>query len=150
MSDETEARNLPAKRDEPPPDFRVLVELMSKSLELETKRVAVSTKEAEIAAEALRVADADNERQYRFHTNRFEKEHGHRTERWRSKNKKQWVLIVAALGLPVVILAFLFFGSADQQERAIQVIGHAISIGAGVGFGYFLGARGGPRHLNPR
>ena len=43
----------------------------SKALELETKRVAVSTKEAEIVAEALKVADADNERQYEFHKNRL-------------------------------------------------------------------------------
>ena len=50
--------------------------------------------------------------------------------------------MVAAIGIPVAILAFLFFGSGDQQERAIQVIGHAISFGAGVGFGYFLGAGG--------
>ena len=141
MSDETS--NLPAKRDEQSPDPRVLVELVSKALELETQRVAVSTKEAEIAAEVLKVADADNERQYEFHRNRFEKQHGHRTERWRSKSKKQWVLIGAAIGLPVAILAFLFFGSADQQERAIQVIGHAMSFGAGIGFGYFLCARGG-------
>ena len=141
MSDET--GNLPARRDEPPPDLRVLVELVSKALELETTRVAVSTKEAEIAAEALKVADADNERQYQFHSNRFDKQHGHQTERWRSKNKKQWVLISAAIGLPVAILAFLFFGSAGQQQQAIQVIGHAMSFGAGVGFGYFLAARGG-------
>lgn len=141
MSDET--GNLPVKRDEQPPDLRVLVELVSKALELETTRVAVSTKEAEIAAEALKVADADNERQYQFHSNRFEKQHGHQTERWRSKNKKQWVLIGAAIGLPVAILAFLFFGSAAQQQQALQVIGHAMSFGAGVGFGYFLGARGG-------
>ena len=84
MSDEP--GNLPAKRDEQPPDLRVLVELVSKALELETTRVAVSTKEAEIAAEALKVADADNERQYQFRSNRFEKQHGHQTERWRSKN----------------------------------------------------------------
>ena len=77
MSDES-GNNLPAKRDESAPDFRVLVELVSKALELETTRVAVSTKEAEIAAEALKVADADNERQYQFHSNRFEKQHGHR------------------------------------------------------------------------
>ena len=141
MSDES--GNLPAKRDDQPPDLRALVELLSKTLELETTRVAASTKEAEIAAEALKVADADNERQFQFHTNRFEKQHGLRAERWRSKNKKQWVLIGAAIGLPVVILAFLFFGSGAQQDRAIQVIGHAVSFGAGVGFGYFLGARAG-------
>ena len=141
MSDET--GNLPANRDEQPPDLRVLVELVSKALELETTRVAVSTKEAEIAAEALKVADADNERQFQFHSNRFEKQHGHQAERWRSKNKKQWVLIGAAIGLPVAILAILFFGSSDQQQQALQVIGHAMSFGAGVGFGYFLSARGG-------
>jgi len=141
MSDET--GNLPAKRAEQPPDLRILVELVSKALELETTRVAVSTKEAEIAAEALKVADADNERQYQFHSNRFEKQHGHQTERWRSKSKKQWVLIGIAIGLPVAILAFLFFGSVGQQQQALQVIGHAMSFGAGVGFGYFLGARGG-------
>jgi len=139
----TRLANLPAKRDEQPPDLRVLVELVSKALELETTRVAVSTKEAEIAAEALKVADADNERQYQFHSNRFEKQHGHQTERWRSKNKKQWVLIGVAIGLPVAILAFLFFGSSDQQRQALQVIGHVMSFGAGVAFGYFLGARGG-------
>ena len=115
---------------------------MSKALELETTRVAVSTTEAEIAAEALKVADADNERQYQFHSNGFEKQHGHQTERWRSKNKKQWVLIGAAIGLPVAILALVFFGSAGQQQQALQVIGHAMSFGAGVGFGYFLAARG--------
>ncbi|MDE2763653.1 MAG: hypothetical protein OXQ94_04640 [Gemmatimonadota bacterium] len=141
MSDET--GDLPTRRDERPPDLRVLVDLVSKALELETTRVAVSTKEAEIAAEALKVADADNERQYHFHSNRFEKQHGHQTERWRAKNKKQWVLIGAAIGLPVAILTFLFFGSPGQQQQALQVIGHAMSFGAGVGFGYFLGARGG-------
>ena len=116
--------------------------MASNALELETKRVAASSKEAEVAAEALRVADADNERQFQFHTNRFEKQHDLRTERWRSKNRQQWVLVVAAIGIPVTILALLFFGSGDQQERAIQVIGHAISFGAGVAFGYILRAGG--------
>ena len=35
------------------------------------------------------------------------------------------------------------FGSSGQQQQALQVIGHAMSFGAGVGLGYFLGARGG-------
>ena len=137
------ASNLPKQQDEQPPDLRVLVELVSKALELETRRVAVSTREAEIAAEALKVADADNERQFQFHTNRFEQQHGHQTERWRSNSKKQWVLIAAAIGLSLAILAFLFLGSADQQARAIQVIGHALTFVAGVGLGYFLRSRGG-------
>lgn len=140
MSDDLE--NVPPRPDEQPPDVRAVVGLLSNALELERKRVAASGKEAEVAAEVLRVADADNQRQFQFHTNRFEKQHDLRTERWRSKNRKQWVLVVAAIGIPVAILAFLFFGSGDQQERAIQVIGHAISFGAGVGFGYFLGAGG--------
>ena len=42
MSDEP--GNLPAKRDDQPPDLRVLVELVSKALELETTRVAASTR----------------------------------------------------------------------------------------------------------
>lgn len=60
MNDET--GNLPAKTDEQPPDLRVLVGLVSKALELETTMVAVSTKEAEIAAEALKVANAARSR----------------------------------------------------------------------------------------
>lgn len=79
MSDDL--NNLPARQDEQPPDLRVLFGLASNALELETKRVAASSKEAEVAAEALRVADADNERQFQFHTNRFEKQHDLRTER---------------------------------------------------------------------
>lgn len=136
MSDRT--GNLPAKRDEEPHDLRLLLE---KVLELETMRVAASNKEAEVAAEALKLADADSERQYQFHSNRFEKQHGHQIERWRSKNLKQWVLIGAAASLLFGILIFLFFGSTDQQQQALQVIGHIMSVGAGVGFGYFLGAR---------
>ena len=42
-----EAGTLPAKKDEQP-DLRVLVTLLSKALELEASRVAVSTKEAEV------------------------------------------------------------------------------------------------------
>ena len=41
-------------------------------MEPETTHIRVSTKEAEIATEDLKVADADNEPQYRFHANRFE------------------------------------------------------------------------------
>ncbi len=137
-----EGPNLPAAHEDPPggPPAQ-LVELLSKLVELETQRVAAAKTEAEVGIKAFKVADADNERQFQFHTNRFEKTHEHRTERWRSRNKKQWVLIGAAVALPLLILGFLFLGSSEQRVQAISVIGHTMSFAAGVGLGYFLGSR---------
>ena len=131
--------NLPVKRDEKPPEIHVLLE---KALELERIRAEASTKDLEVASEALKVADADNERQYRYHSNRFEKQHSHERERWRSKNQKQWVLIGASIALLFGFLGFFFFGNSEQQEGALQVIEYLFTFGAGLGIGYLLRSRG--------
>ena len=138
----SEKTGLPARDAARIPDNGELVKVLSKVLELERERVAVSTRQAENSAAAIRGVDADNERQYQFHRNRFERQQDHREERWRSSNKKQWVLLGTAIVLSGVVLAFLFFGSPSQQQQALWVTSHVVSLGAGLGFGHFLAVRG--------
>ena len=140
----SEKPGLPARGTGQMPENGEVMEVLSKLLELETARVAIATKQAESAAEAGRIVDADNERQFKFHMNRFEKQHEHRTERWRSRNKRRWVLLGAAIGLPILILIFLFFGNEGQRLQAIQLISHAMTFGAGGGLAYYLATRSEP------
>lgn len=81
----SEKTGLPARDAARMPDNGELVKVLSKVLELERERVAVSTRQAENSAAAIRGVDADNERQYQFHRNRFERQQDHREERhpWR-------------------------------------------------------------------
>ena len=82
--------------------------------------------------------DADSARQYDFHSDRLEKQHNHRRERWRSNNLKQWVLIVIVIVLLFGTLAFLFFGNSEQQQNARHIILHLLTLIVGFGSGYLI------------
>lgn len=117
------------------------MELWAEFRAVEQERIASADRRTEVLREGIALAHEAQRQQLEFHKDRIRRDDEHRTRRWASRTKMAWVGIVASLAVFAVLLWAVFLGDEGQRDAAVLLLSHALSGGAFLGLGYYLGHR---------
>lgn len=105
---------------------------------LERARIESFNRRTDLARMAIEKADASDQRQFEFHSQRLQVASEHRAENRRLLQKILW-----AVGIPLGVVIFgvlcmIFFGTDRQSEMAIKLFEIGASAVGGVGIFLFV------------
>lgn len=135
MSEET-GGNLPAPAN---PDGQL--ELWGEMLAVERERIASRDRAVEAMREGFSKLDAADERQFKFHTDRLQRDDEFRNRRLTHVIHLTWVGAAVAILVLGVVLSMLFWGGEEQRATAILLTTHLLAAGGFLAVGFFWGRR---------
>ena len=102
-----------------PPDRAIAVQDL---VELEQRRIDRDNRRTDVLMKALELADAQDKRQFLFHTNNLETRRESERTRFAFVRSVTWSTLAIGTGAAALLLAMAFFGSETQRAAASVVV----------------------------
>ena len=117
------------------------LDLWGEMLAVERERIASRDRAVDAMREGFLKLDAADERQYRYHTDRLQRDDKFRNRRLTHVIQLTWVGAGVGIILLSLLVFLLFWGNEDQRAMAVQLITHGLASGGFLAVGFFLGRR---------
>ena len=108
-------------------------------LAVERERIASRNRQVDVLREGFSKLDAADDRQYRFHTDKLERDDKYRNRRLTHRMRLTWVGACVGVAVVLLVLFMAFWGGEGQRDLAAAITRDAISAVAFVGLGFLWG-----------
>lgn len=117
------------------------IEMWNDMLAVEKERIASRNRAVDAMREGFSRLDAADERQYRFHADKLDRDDKYRHRHLTHRMQLTWIVAGIVVLVVGVVLSMAFWGDESQRGLATALARDAISAGAFLGLGFFLGRR---------
>ena len=117
------------------------LELWSEMLAVQRETIESRNRAVDAMREGFRALEAADERQYRYHTDRLERDDAFRNRRLSHSIHRTWAIGGVGVALLTVIVAMLFWGDDQQRQVAVQVVTHGMTAIGSLAVGFLWGRK---------
>lgn len=133
MTDADDGAGTPAER----PDGQL--ELWGEMLAVQRESIASRDRAVDAMREGFRMLEAADERQFRYHTNRLERDDAFRNRQLNHSIRRTWAAGAVGVALLGVVVSMLFWGDDLQRQVAVQLVTYGSTGLGSLAVGFLLG-----------
>jgi hypothetical protein len=115
------------------PEQRALFQILNRQLDVANRQIDIEQGKLEIALKSLQAGDAEDQRQFDFHTQRVRLEDGRQTRRSIFTHRLFGGLVIVGVLFVSFLAGMAFFGNAAQAGLATSLLEKVITFIAGGG-----------------